>query len=189
MKHKWKFTFCGLAFCLNLYAQDKTGVYLTSSDYLHHRLSYESDCNSAKHAIKVHGFLSNRYFKVVYKDQKQFLQKNEVYGYVDCDGKTFRFYQNSEYNIIEAGAINIYTQKEYVGQYKARNQALYTYYFSVALDSPIILLNIRNIKKVFSNNDKFQDLLDVYFQTLSVTAYDDLHKMYKVNYLYSQSIK
>ncbi len=56
------------------------------------------------------------------------------------------------------------------------------YYFSKDVKSEIETLSIYNLKKAFLSNHKFHDLIDaVFHQDKELYAYDDFHKIMKIN--------
>ncbi len=177
-----------LSSCIYLQSYSQAGVYLSASDYNNHQIQHKIDCHTG--TIKLHRFMrSNPYLSIIEGDETQKFYAKDIYGYTDCERHTFRLFNNKEYFIAEAGDIFIYMQKEYVAEYHKKNHAVYTYYFSVGAESDIMELNISNLKKVYSDNTKFIELLDLYFQNGVVTEYDDIHKMYKLNYVYDLSLK
>jgi len=63
------------------------------------------------------------------------------------------------------------------------------YFFSKTLSSEILPLTGINLKRTFPDNHKFHDSIDVEFHNdKDISTYDPLHKMYRVNYLLSQSL-
>jgi len=49
-------------------------------------------------------------------------------------------------------------------------------------------LNVPNLEEAYKNNEKFEDLLDQFAKTGDVTAYDQRHRMYRINYLVYKSL-
>ena len=47
-------------------------------------------------------------------------------------------------------------------------------------------LTLSNVKQAYQGNDKFLDLIDQYFGNGDVAAFDSIHNMYKLNYVYSK---
>ncbi len=66
-----------------------------------------------------------------------------------------------------------------------------TYYFSNGAATEIKELNVENLKLVYSNNQTFHNLRDSEFNSAGITIhiYDIKHKMFRVNYLLSESKK
>jgi hypothetical protein len=101
-----------------------------------------------------------------------------------ADGRNYRFDNNTRYEVVEARALYIYTADTLV-----RKGALEkAYFFSVGPNGDIAPLTILNLKKAFSDNHAFHDLLDMAFKRDSdLTKYDEFHKMFKVNRLLDAS--
>jgi hypothetical protein len=108
------FTLSALLICsLNSSAKSPSGVYMTASDFMNKKLSYEK--------AKIHlnnSVLELSYLTVIDHEKKVKLNKRDVYGFVDANNKSYRFNNNSEYQIAEAGNITIYLQMEKVAQGK-----------------------------------------------------------------------
>ena len=165
------------------------GIYKTFSDYKNNTLTYESECPKGKTKIHIHDFFWNMAtIKVVGDGKKYTLKKDELYGYRDCNNNVYRFYNNMEYRITEAGNIYIYIQKENTAQNK-NNKVVDVYYFSKGPDGEILSLTLDNLKKAYKSNDIFLDLLDKFFSAGDVCVYDAVHSTFKVNYVFSKTIK
>ncbi|MBA3827641.1 MAG: hypothetical protein H0X33_01775 [Taibaiella sp.] len=187
MKRKFNFTSFLLLISLFTNAQGRGGIYLNVSGYKTHTLSYETPCNQSKNKIRIHNIFGYGAAVTVIKDgEKHILRKKDLYGYVDCNNATYRFYLNTEYRIVDAGNIYIYTQEEYVSQYKNSSRTIYHFYFSTAPDTEILPLTLQNLKHAYTGNEKFHDMLDLYFTDLSLSSYDEAHKMYRLNYLFEK---
>lgn len=181
--------------CSSLFSQDKkkestlAGVFLTHADFKVNKLTYEIDCGVEKQKIKLHDFFTKPYFDVYFKGEKQTLQKKDVYGYRDCHNDIYRFFNNLEYQLEERGNINIYSLEQNVAY--SRGVAIEkVFYFSARPDGEIELLTPENLKSSFPDNHKFHYALDEAFKgDADISAYDKLHKMYKVNYIYETALK
>lgn len=170
------------------YAKSQGGIYMNLSDYEHNKLTYETACAKGG-KIHLHDFFWNMAtITVADNGKKHTLKKDELYGYKDCNNEVFRFYNNMEYRIAEAGYIYIYVQKENTAQNKD-NKVVNVYYFSTKPDGEIYSLTLNNLKKAYKDNDSFSDLIDKFFNANDVCAYDEGHNTFKVNYVYSKTIK
>ena len=172
------------------YAKGQSGIYMNLPDYKNNKLAYESDCNTEKSKIRLHDFFYNApTVTVIHGGKKYVLNKNEVYGFRDCDNEVYRFFKNEVYRLAEAGEIYIYiyTQTQNITQTKGY-KVVNVYYFSVTVDGNVVPLNMGNLKNAYRNNDKFLDMLDTHFGNSEVSEYDPIHKTYKINYLYKKSI-
>ncbi|MCW3083611.1 MAG: hypothetical protein JWP12_977 [Bacteroidetes bacterium] len=173
-----------------LFAQ--SGMYMNATDYTNNKLSYEINCDSSAGKIKLNHFLAKNYVDVICGNKKTQLKKDSIFGYRACDGKTYRFFKNNdqEFLIVENRTIVIYiADVPVVSSTGKTTQLVPHYFFSTTLSSEIYPLTLINLKKAFPGNIKFHDLLDVEFNDLkNSSAYDAVHKMYRVNYLASQSV-
>lgn len=166
-----------------------SGVYITKDDFINNKLSQEADCQNDKEKFKKHDFFSKAQFTIINKGKKITYLKKDIYAYRDCENTVFRFYNNQEYEIMETKAIYIYAKRKIVivGEDIERDPV---YYFSKGATGDIIELSVANLKQSFINNQVFHNLLDAEFNPRNpVETFDATHKMYEVNYLYSQSVK
>jgi len=165
-------------------ARSQSGIYMSVADFRNNKLSYENPC---KKSIHVHDFFWSKPAITVKSGNKKYtLKKSAVYGYRDCDNTVYRFYNNTEYNIAEAGSIFIYTKEQNIAQSKGY-KVVNTWYFSTTADGVISLLTLANLKDACKSNDKFLDLIRN-FSDSDLNAYDETHNTFKVNYLYSKTI-
>ena len=163
------------------------GIYLTLADFKIDKLTYNVDCVNEKQKIKLHDFFAKPYLDVYHKGKKITLQKKDTYGYKDCHGKTFRFFDNLEYELAESGGISIY----FIQQSEAINKSFVNvndYYFSVKPDGEIKPLTMQNLKSAFPDNHKFHDGLEADLKGNNMAEFDTFHKMYKVNHIYQMSL-
>jgi hypothetical protein len=163
------------------------GVYLTLDDYKSGKLTYDIDCSLEKQKIKLHDFLAKPYMDVYYRGEKHRLLKNEVYGFKDCHDQTFRFFDNLEYKLVEAGNIYLYTLEQLIFPEKA-DKTTVDFFFSSSMGGVIKPLNNINLKNAFPTNKTFHRLLDESINSINITRYDSIHKMYTVNKLYLESL-
>lgn len=169
------------------YAKGRGGIYKNVADYENRKLSYEEDCAEGNFKIHLRDFFGNTpSFTIKYNGKKESLIKNEVYGFQDCDGNVYRFYANGTYKITEPGKIYIYTQQRNITQTKGF-KVVNDCYFSTSPDGKIVRLSYENLVNAFHDNEKFLDELEK--DRRGVTDYDTRHKMYRINYLLTQSQK
>jgi hypothetical protein len=187
MKNKLLYIIIGfLLLSIPALSKAQSGIYMNMEDYKQKKLTYESDCDK-RNKIRLHDlFGSSTMLTIVHEGKKYSYKKSDVYGFKDCDNKVYRLYKNEVYAIAEAGDIYIYTQTENITQTKGF-KVVNVYYFSAGADGEVLRLNMNNLKRAFAGNDKFLELLDASFVTSALSAYDELHKMYKVNYIFSKA--
>ena len=156
-----------------------SGVYLSASDFASGKLTYEINCATEKHKIKLNEFLNQDYITVVHDKQSHKLQKKAIFGYKDCDNLTYRFSGNSHYVIL--------LYKHTIAASKNQQEEVH-YYFSISGTGEMQTLTLMNIKKAFPENHKLHDALDAEFKSDDQLAqYDSFHKMYKLNHLYANN--
>ncbi len=177
-----------LIMSLNSYAKSQSGIYMNIADYRNNKLTYEIGCAKGE-KIHIHDFFWNMAtIKVVDDGKKYTLKKDELYGFRDCNNDVYRFYNNMEYLIAEAGNVYIYLRKENTAQNK-NNKVVNVYYFSATPNGEILSLTLGNLKKAFKDNDKLTDLLDKFFNAGDVCAFDQVHNTFKVNYVFFKNNK
>ncbi len=179
-----------LLIALNAASQnEKSGVYLTFKDYLSNKLTYEINCKTETHKIKLNEFLNKSYITVVHNGEKFNLNKDSIYGFISCDEPLARFQNKEHYYLDEKGGVWIFFRLEG----KSSGKTFYTekiYYFSVKGDGKLMELSIENLKSAFPTNHKFHDMLDAQFNSSAkIAEYDSFHKMYKVNHLLEEAGK
>jgi hypothetical protein len=176
---------------ISLYARAQSGVYLTAADFTGNKLSYESPCIKKGHRrnIYLHEFFMNTpSATVVSNGNKYKLKKKDLYGFRNCNNESYRFYHNQEYRIAGAGGIFIYTQTRNIAQSKGF-KVVNIYYFSAGPDGSIFPLSFENLTAVFSGNQKFLDLLGQFSCRNQLSEYDNLHKAFRINYVYNKAMK
>ncbi len=164
----------------------KSGVYLTYSDYTKNKLSYEADCKKEKQTIKLNEFLNESFITVKKKKEKIKLQKDSIYGILNCDEPLLIFQDKVHYSLAEKGSVWIFYREVSIPQAKTFKLEK-RYYFSTKGDGKLEELTINNIKRAFPDNHKLHDLIDVHFQNRDLSEYDIFHKMFKINHLINDS--
>ena len=179
------FTAC--IFAVPLLAVSQTprtsGVYLAAADYLNGKLEFWGDCGSKAHKLEVHDVWNKPYVDVKHDSERHRLSKSDVFGFRACDGRDYRLASNLKYEILEAKELYIYAHEFWLNQGRT-NRTVREYYFSVGASGQIQHLTLQNLKQAFPENHPFHDWLDATFGTgQDLTAYDEIHKMFKVNRL------
>jgi hypothetical protein len=107
-----------------------------------------------------------------------------------ADERPFRVAGNDKYQILDAKELYIYSADRIVrsvityGRARVQERTEKAFFFSVGPNGDILPLTIANLKKAVPDNAMFHDHLDMAFKDDSeLTAYDDAHKMFKVNRL------
>lgn len=166
----------------------RSGIYMTYSDYLAKKLNLEVNFTKEKNKMRTHDFTKKTHFEVIHKGKKYSFQKNEIYGIRDSKGEDFRFFNNRKYQIADTGVVYIYKCIETIlGNGKPWTKYVTNYYFSVKGNEEIIPLTLTNLKRIYSENYKLLNLIDEQFKSdTSLTAFDEIHKTFRINYLLSE---
>ena len=163
----------------------KIGLYLTSEDFLNHKLSYESD-GSNGNKIQLRAVFGGHKIIVIQNGKKQLFSKSEIFGYRN-DGQDFRYFNNNAYRIIDTQGFYIYGYCKLIPAGKGLKDSEF-FYFSSKADAEIKPLTMDNLQAVFSKNTKFLYTIQGFFRTDNeLTAYDASLKEYKLKYLYAQT--
>jgi hypothetical protein len=167
------------------------GLYYNFDDFRTGKLTYPMDCENPEDKLKLNDWFGSSRGYLWSNGEKHPFDKNQIYGYRDSKKENHRFYMGEGYKILDTAGIFLYykyTQKEVT-----RGKSLIKtdeYYFSVQGNSPICLLTSQNLKTSFPYNHRFQYLLDAGFKSDGeLIAFDDIQKIYKIEYLYNQSLK
>ncbi|HXP49207.1 MAG TPA: hypothetical protein VN922_04590 [Bacteroidia bacterium] len=162
-----------------------SGIYKTAQDFKDERLSYMINCDSSSGKIKFHHFFSGKYVDVIQAGKKHRLSKDSIFGYRNCKGKDYRFYgdNSNDYQVEEVKGVIIYSALVNDPAYTGKGIKLVTaYFFSKTFNTNILPLTVANLKQAFPGDIRFSNMSDK-----DISAYDDIHKMYKINYLLMQS--
>ncbi|HTB07288.1 MAG TPA: hypothetical protein VK806_10085 [Bacteroidia bacterium] len=169
-----------------------SGIYKTAQDFKDGKLSFPMNCDSASGRMKLHHFVSGKYVSITKNKINYKLSKDSIFGYRNCKGQDYRFFENHsyEYQIAEAKSIVIYLALLADPTYTGKGIKLApTYFFSKTLNSDIMPLTMSNLKLAFAGNTKFCNMLDGEIKSdKDLSVYDETYKMYRINYLLSQSI-
>ncbi|HEY4875433.1 MAG TPA: hypothetical protein VIH86_07670 [Puia sp.] len=167
------------------------GLYKNEDDFNSHKLTYESNCSSTQHAIKTNNFFASQKLIVKTNDKKVVLLKKDFFGYHSCNGKDYRFYKNQALEIIDITSFYLYKYTGLEPGAGGKGYATVTrYYFSKTGKSDVQSLTVANLEETFSDNAKFRYALENYSRNdKSLMDYDSYGKMYKVKYLFAESLK
>src|SRR5271154_7067171 len=126
------------------------GLYLTSNDFQQEKLTYEIDCSNANDKIKPNEFFGSSTGYILSKGEKHEFNKKKVYGYRNCENKTYRFYNGEAYLLIDTAGFYMYYQ--YRPEEHIKGKGLIKkdeYFFSKNADGDLQLLTIENLKNSF----------------------------------------
>ncbi len=167
----------------NFTLAQKTGIYLTYSDFDSARIAFVKKEN-LKYKFRVDNLFNESYVKVVIGDSTFKFHKDSIFGYRDCNNVNYRFYNKKNYRIINpTESILLYSITTLVNP--KGNQTAISYFFSVNTSSTIYPLTKLNLKRSFSNDSNFHELIDMYFNNdADLLAYDSFYNQYKINRIY-----
>jgi hypothetical protein len=169
--------------------KDSSGIYKTANDFIAKKLSLAINCKTETHKIKINDIFSQDHITVVHGGKSYDFKKSDIYGYKLCNGETYRFSGNRNYQVMNPNEVILIYRME-VPQTKAQAPKVYNYYFSKEAASSLQDLTKGNLKAAFPTNHKFHDGLDADFKgDNELTSYDSFHKMYKVNHILEMSVK
>ena len=163
-----------------------SGLYRSAEDFRQHRLALAVDCKTATHKLRLHEFSGKPTMTVIHGGKPYQVAKDSLFGFRDCDGRDYRFASNNQhYPILNPGEeLLIYkVEQPTVG----KNPGYVHLFFSPTPAAPIQPLTLLAVKKAFPDNHRFHDLLDAQIQNGDLTAYDQMHRMTKINWLLRQS--
>ena len=158
-----------------------SGVYLTADDFANGKLTSEGERDWSSHKIKLHDSIFGKpYIDVVHNGENRRYAKDEIWGFRDFDGKSYRFVNKEAYEIREAGGLFIYSVDRFVPGRKGATEPVY--YFSTGAAAPTLELTLTNLKAAFPDNHRFHDYLDMSIRSESdLTWFDKFRNMYKIN--------
>ena len=112
-----------------------------------------------------------------------------LYGGTAAKAQEYRQVGREKFRIIDTSGFYLYSLDKLVqGEKIARPETVY--FFSVDKDSPVLQLTMENLEKAFASNPKFRYSLEASFHgDRQLMTYDKAIKMYKIKYLYSQTVK
>jgi hypothetical protein len=166
--------------------QDSSGVYMTSVDFQNRKLAYAINCKTQKHKIKLKEFFSRPHIVVVHNDSSYTLPKKEVYGYLDCDGTSYRFEDDRVFQILSPfEPIVLYRYFVYIPR-----DPTVEYFFSRDNGDEVHELTKANLKSVFPSNHRFHEALESLFERdFDLASYNKKTKEFRLLKVYKESLK
>lgn len=173
--------------------KDSSGIYKTAEDFQQRKLSYAINCKNEKHKINPNILFNGSEVKVKHEGVTYNLKKSEVFAYRTCEGVEYRFVDDKEYKVLNPGeTLIMYMYQHPAHSGKDLSKGLYKpeYYFSNGTSASLQTLTKANIKALYPANHKFHDALDAQFKDdTELYAYDNFHKMYKLNWVIKNTVK
>jgi hypothetical protein len=161
----------------------KTGLYLTYSDFISAKIAYVKKEN-LKYSFRVDNLFNASSVQVIIGDSSFTFRKDSIFGYRDYNNVNYRFYNKKTYRILNPtedillySIISLVNPKE--------NQTTTNYFFSIHASSGIYPLTKLNLKRAFYNDSTFHELIDIYFHSdKDLLSYDNFYHQYKINRIY-----
>ena len=163
-----------------------SGLYKSAADFRAHRLTLGVDCKTETHQLRMNQFRGRPYVTVKHGGQDYRMAKADLFGFRDCEGQSYRFATDYHHLPIlnpEEELLLYRVTQVAVGKNPGRDNV----YFSASAVAPVQALTLLNVKRAFSDNHRFHDLLDAQLGNGDLTAYDQMHRMTKINWLLRQS--
>lgn len=166
---------------------NKSGIYITQSDFENKKLSYATDNPLEKNKIHFHEFLNRPYVTVKHNGEKITLFKDDIFAY-QKKGRVVRTSDFVSYTFVEKGVIWIYFKDLNIHLGKGVKRVR-QYYYSVSGKQKIVPLTVNNLKKSFPDKPIFHQYLDAQFRTdADLSTYDRIQSKLKVNHLLETTI-
>lgn len=165
-----------------------SGLYKSAADFRSHRLTLSVDCKTETHKLRLHEFSGKPYVTVKHGGEDYKMAKASLFGFRDCEGHDYRFAtDNQHYPILNPGEELLLYKMEQSVAGKNTSAPLQQLFFSSSAEAPLQPLTLLAVKKAFPENHRFHDLLDAQLGKGDLTAYDEMHRMTKINWLLRQS--
>jgi hypothetical protein len=171
-------------FCL--VAQKPLGIYLSANDFITNKLFFVKNENR-KCKIRLHDYSFNSKMKIICGHNIYKLCKDSVFGYLDWQGLPYRFYNKTNYLILNTDT-NVVLYRHLVSSGSKYKDAVYSYHFSADISTSIFPLTINDLENCFKTNIEFVRMLEIYFKNDDeLLQYYNLHNQYKINRLFQLS--
>ena len=163
-----------------------SGLYRSAADFRSHRLTLGVDCKTETHKLRLNQFMGRPYVTVAHGGKSYQVAKDSLFGFRDCEGQDYRFATDYHH-------LPILNPEEELLLYRVtqvaagKNPGREDVYFSASAAAPVQALTLLNVKRAFADNHRFHDLLDAQLGNGDLTAYDQMHRMTKINWLLRQS--
>lgn len=168
---------------------DSSGIYKTADDFAAGKLSFSINCQTGKHKIYLNDFFNKPYITVKHNDSSYRIFRKDIYGYHFCNGETYRIVNSYDLQVLNPEEYIIIYRKNITRPPTGKTNVT-NYYFSKGPNSNVQQLTFKNLKKAFSENQRFYRQVDSMFKyNTELKVYDDQHKMYMINWIYKKSLE
>lgn len=168
--------------------QDAEGVYVSAEDFMAGKTSHVNFPGSEKYHLRMNEYFNTSFIKIIKGDSTINLMKDSIFGFRDRKGISYRLDHRTAYEILNPHEkILIYKRTSLENFYKSSRIAT-NYYFSINAYSPIYPLTVWDLKKVYSREIPFIQLLQYFFSSdEELIVYDSIHHEYFLNCIYEIS--
>lgn len=136
------------------------GLYSTVEDYNKNKFAFGFPCDSVKTKVKVHEFFSTG-ITIRTKGSTIRFRAADFFGYQDCNGDAYRFYNKSAYLILNRNTIFLYAEDRIRSK---SHESERVYFFSKNASDAILPLTIHELKIAYPDNRYFHDEIDAIFK-------------------------
>jgi len=177
---------CLFAFSITNAQIECSGVYLTAHDFEAGKLTPATDGRPRSRNAEEQ-VLNSKYIFINHGDYHYKMNERDVYALQSCEGKIVRVYNDGYYTLLNPGE-KILLYVVVCNPVSKGDVMTRKYFFSKDASSEIMDLTLDNLKAVFSDNQRFLNVLNIQFRTDSdLYAYDEVNKCYKVNRIFCVS--
>lgn len=170
----------------------QSGIYYAEDNFKNRLTNYQIPCPKELSPEKLYDFYSKKYILLSKAEALKKFKKKDIWGYKDCQGFDYKIIHNIHYRILEDDALIMFSLNyDTDANFRDFQRGMISkYYFSKDLSSPIELLNLDNLKKVFKDNNTFIQNVVRYLKTPHpcLHCYDDHDKTYIVNELLKETL-
>ena len=170
----------------------QSGIYYAEDNYKNRLTNYQIPCPLELSPENLYDFYSKKYIRLSKAEAIKKLKKKDIWGYKDCKGFNYIIIHNIHYRVLEDDALIMYSLNyDTDANFRDFQRGMVSkFYFSKNLSSPVELLNLDNLKKVFKDNITFIQNVENYLKTPHpcLHCYDAHDKTYIVNELLKKTL-
>lgn len=173
---------------LNSSAQKITGLYKDQHDFVSNKLTHQEACDAKNNYIMADEVFSSSKILIKEDGKKMKELKKDYFGYVNCKGVTYKFYDGQNCEMLDTAGFDLYKRIYLAGGKGYRK--ITKYYFSKDSNDALQPFTMQNLSNSFHSNDKFIYALETSFHNdAELTEYVTYLKSFKVKYIFNETIK
>jgi hypothetical protein len=164
------------------------GIYFSCEDFQkNHPTETPQDCSKSD-GFRIDDNFGLPVIKVKSSVNSFLYPAGTIYAFVDCYGRVYRYHNESYYQVIEMGAVNLYAKSpRYLANAAESHET--EYFFSVHTDSEILPLEREYFIQAFSHHPEFAAHVDRnFYPNVSLKQFNAQSGMYEVARVFSQVI-